>query len=207
VEIQASHARVASPEETSGIGLDPRKQSISARSIAHDGARYVLVEWAKTVARDAVRNADLYGYESALAEAAFRVGPFGVAVRLERTERPEEDRLSEPFRTPRPSTDLSINGITQWSTATLHIAAPDVTRGRLSGVPFVEGTVLSAAARYPLSPFTPQRLYGTTHLTMVTAGLRVTVGGTHARMGRYGVANTSGPAIGSMSPGSVMHQH
>jgi hypothetical protein len=207
LELQASHARVASPEEITGIGLDQRKQSISARSISPDGTRYLLIEWAKTVAHDAVRRSDAYGYESALAEGALRIGPVGVALRLERTDRPEEDRLAEPFRTPRPASDLSINGLTRWSTATLHLAAPDVTRGGLSGVPFMEGTILSGAGRFPQSAFTPQRLYGTSRLTMVTAGFRLRFGAPHARMGRYGVADLSGPAIASMSSGSAVHHH
>jgi hypothetical protein len=207
LELQASHARVASPEEITGTGLDQRKQSISTRAISSDGHRYLLVEWARTVERDAVRRSDVYGYESALAEGALRLGPFGVALRFERTERPEEDRLADPFRTPRPSADLSINGITRWTTATLHLAAPAVTHRRLTGVPFVEAALLSAAARSPQSVFTPQRLYGTTRLSMLTVGLRVGLGNDHARMGRYAVAEVNGPAIGSMSAGSAMHQH
>lgn len=206
VELQASHARVASPEEATGIGLDQRKQSVSGRVISLDGGRYFLAEWARTVERDAVRKSDLFGYESVLAEGAIRVGAAALALRLERSDRPEEDRLMEAFRTPRPATDLSINGLTRWTTATLHLAAPTFTRGPLSGIPFVEAAVLSARARNALSPITPERLYGTSRISMLTAGLRLALGPSHARMGRYGVADPGGPSIGSMSvPGS--HQH
>jgi hypothetical protein len=207
VELQASHARVASPEEASGIGLDQRKHSISARAISAAGNRYLLVEWARTAERDAVRRLDVFAYASALAEAAVHAGPLGVALRLEQSERPEEDRLAEPFRTPRPSADLSINGITRWRTVTLHVAAPAVTRAGLSGVPFVEGTLLHAAPRSPQSLFTPLGLYGTTRMNMLTVGIRLRAGQPHARMGRYGVADMGGPVIRTMSGGTTAHQH
>ncbi|CAN5854113.1 hypothetical protein BH11GEM1_BH11GEM1_20000 [soil metagenome] len=123
-ELQASYARVASPEDASGAGLGQRKRSVSARYISTNGARYLLAEWARTVQHDASRNEDAFGYESSLVEGAARAGPLGIALRLEQSDRPEEDRLVEPFRTPRPSPDLSINGITQWRVATVQLAAP-----------------------------------------------------------------------------------
>ena len=207
LELQASHARVASPEESSGIGLNQRKQSVSARAIAPDGARYLLVEWERTTERDAVRSRDVFGYGSVLAEGAVTTGPFGLALRLEQSERPEEDRLAEPFRTPRPSTDLSINGLTRWRTVTLHVSGPVQGRGFLVGSPFIELARLSAEPRNPQSLFTPERLYGTAHFAMLTAGIRMRIGGAHARMGRYGVADTNGPAIGSMAGSVTEHQH
>ncbi|CAN5168202.1 hypothetical protein BH09GEM1_BH09GEM1_23260 [soil metagenome] len=207
VELQASHARVASPEEASGIGLDQRKQSISGRAISGNGRRYFLMEWARTVERDAVRQNDVFGYESALAEGAVQIGSMGVALRVEQSGRPEEDRLAEAFRTPRPSTDLSINGLTQWRTATLHIAAPALRHGGFAGTPFLEGALLSAEPSSPQSVFTPERLYGRSHFTMLTAGIRVIVGGAHSRMGRYGVADVGGPPFAGMAGGSGSHQH
>ena len=197
-EIQVSYARVASPEEPSGFGLDQRKQSISGRAIAPDGARYVLAEWARTVERDHTRKSDVFAFESALVEGAMRAGPLGVALRLEQTDRPEEDRLLDPFRTPRPSRDLSINGITRWRGATLHLAAPTVTRSAFAGFAFVEVAHLSAATRDVRSLFTPDRLYGTSRFWMLTGGARLRVGNAHARMGRYGVAAVAAPAIGTM---------
>jgi hypothetical protein len=187
-ELQASYARVASPEEPGGHGLDQRKQSFSARSATSDGARYVLAEWARTVERDHDRNANVFGYESALVEGSFHAGPLGIAMRLEQTERPEEERLADPSRTPRPASDLSINGTTQWRVATLHFEAPSVTRGVLSGFPFPELERLAASPRDSRSLFTPERLYGTSRFWMLTAGFRLRVGDAHSRMGRYGVA-------------------
>ncbi|MEO7458392.1 MAG: hypothetical protein ABIY52_19185 [Gemmatimonadaceae bacterium] len=199
LELQGSYARVASPEQPTGFGLDQRKQSYSARGISSDGMRYALAEWARTVERDHDRDQAIFGYESVLVEGALHAGPLKVALRLEQTERPEEERLADPSRTPRPSTDLSINGITRWRVGTLGVGAPRVTAGWLSGFPFVEGAILHAASRDARSLFTPQRLYGTSHFWMLTAGVRLRAGDPHARMGRYGVALPAGPAIGTMA--------
>lgn len=206
VELQASHARVASPEELSGYGLDQRKHSLSARSISGDGTRYVLVEWAKTTDRDPVRSRDVFDYASVLAEGAVQAGPMGIALRVEQSERPEEDRLAAAFRTPRPSTDLSTNGITRWRTVSLHVAAPASRRRTVDATPFVEVAALSADPRHPQSVFTPDRVYGTSRFLMLTAGVRVRGGDAHARMGRYGVADTGGPAIGGMQPRETQRQ-
>lgn len=137
-----------------------------------------------------------------------RVGHLGVALRLEQSDRPEEDRLQDPYRTPRPATDLSINGITQWRAATLQLDPPAVTSRALSGFPFLEVARLSAAPRDARSLFTPDRLYGTARFWMLTAGVRLRAGATHARMGRYGVAASAGPSIGTLAGGaSPPHSH
>ena len=187
-ELQASYARVASPEEPTGHGLDQHKQSISARTTSRDGDLYLLAEWARTVERDHDRNVDVFGYETALVEGSVRAGPLGIAMRLEQTERPEEERQADPSRTPRPASDLSINGITRWRVATVQVAAPSVTRGPFSGFPFLELGRLAATPRDARSFFTPQRFYDTSRFWMVTAGVRLRAGDAHSRMGRYGVA-------------------
>ena len=207
-ELQASYARVASPEDASGAGLGQRKRSVSARHLSTNGARYLLAEWARTVEHDATRNEDAFGYESVLVEGAARAGPIGIALRLEQSDRPEEDRLVEPFRTPRPSPDLSINGITQWRAATLQLAAPGTSFHAISGIPFVEVARLWAGARDARSVATPDRLYGTSTLWMLTLGMRLRAGEAHARMGRYGAADIGGPAIGTLGSGnSAVHTH
>jgi hypothetical protein len=207
-ELQTSYARVASPEEPGGFGLDQRKRSISGRLISATGDRYALAEWAHTTDWDHSRREEVFSYESLLAEAALRVRRIGIAVRVEQTERPEEERLNDPSRTARPHSDLSINGITRWRIATLHVAAPPVTWRSLTGFPFVEAAVLAATPSDPRALFTPVRLYGGSRFTMLTVGWRVRAGGSHARMGRYGVALGEGPAIATMSAGSgSTHAH
>lgn len=188
-EVQASCARISSPEVPSGFGLDQRKRSISARMASAPGRRYALVEWARTVEFDHTRREDAFSYESALAEGALGVGPLDIALRLEQTDRPEEERLADPFRTARPATDLHITGITRWRTATVAIAGTAVTWGTVAGVPFVELSRLAATARDARTLFDPELVYGRTPLWMLTAGIRIRAGGAHSRMGRYGVAD------------------
>ena len=110
------------------------------------------------------------------------------ALRLEQTDRPEEDRLAEPFRTPNPHTDVSINGITRRRVPTAQVAAPAVTSGVFHGFPFLELARLSASSRDARSFFTPKRLYATSGFWMITAGIRFRAGDAHERMGRYGVS-------------------
>jgi hypothetical protein len=189
-ELQLSHARVASPEMPSGFGLDQRKWSASARGASRDGSRYALVEWARTVERDHLRREDTFAYATILGEGAIRAGPVRLAIRLEQTERPEEERDDQdPFRAARPHTDLSILGITRWRTATLHVDAPVVTWATVAGVPFTELSRLSASPRDAPALFTPAGFYGASRFWMVTAGIRLRAGPAHDRMGRYAVAN------------------
>jgi hypothetical protein len=186
-ELQTSYARLSSPEVPNGFGLDQRKRSVSAR-IASMNGRYALVEWARTVEHDHTRREDAFSYESALAEAALPIGRFGVALRLEQTDRPEEERLADPFRTARPATDLHIAGITRWRTASVAVSAPAVTWGTVAGVPFLELSRLAATARDARTLFDPEIVYGRTRFWMLTGGVRIRAGAAHDRMGRYGVA-------------------
>jgi hypothetical protein len=192
VELQASVARLASPEVPNGFGLDQRKQSASARVGARDGFGYLLAEWARTVERDHTKGEDAFAYETALVEGAVRVttrgAPMLVALRLEQTGRPEEERLADPFHTARPATDLHIAGITRWRSATLHVDAPAVTWSVLAGLPFLEISRLAAQVHDPLVLFSPEAFYGRSRFWMVTAGIRLRAGDAHGRMGRYGVA-------------------
>jgi hypothetical protein len=188
VELQGSYARVTSPEEVRAFGLDQRKRSVSARYLSPEGGRYLLVEWARTVDVDPARDAEAFAYESALAESALSVGPVSVALRLEQTDRPEEERLADPFRTPRPATDLAISGITQWRSATAAVTLPGATLGPVRGYPFVEVERLTASKRVATGVFDPARFYGNDAPWMASVGVRIRVGPAHARMGRYGVA-------------------
>lgn len=189
-ELQSSYARIASPEQADGLGLDQRKQSISGRVASVDGSRYLLAEWGRTVEHDHLRREDAFAFETALVEGRIGLGRVGMALRLEQTERPEEERLEDPFRTPRPHTDLHITGITRWRTATLHVDGAGVTRGRVHGVPFLEISRLEASARDVRAVFHPEAFYGRSRFWMTTAGVRLAAGARHARMGRYGVARS-----------------
>ena len=211
LEVQASYARVASPEHVSGVGLDQLKRSISARFVSSTGNRYVLSEWARTIEHDAVRGLDVFGYETALIEGAATVGPIGVAARLEQTERPEEERDTDPFRVPRPASDLAIGGITRWRAATLALTFPSPFSGPIRTYPFLEAARLSTAGKDARSLFQPRSFYGSRAPWMLSGGVRIRYGTPHARMGRYGAALPAGPTIEALAaPGEnskTVHDH
>jgi hypothetical protein len=193
-ELQASYASVRSPEQPTGFGLDQQKRSVSGRFVSHSGERYLLTEWARTDERDRNRDIAVFGYETALLEGATTVGPIDLGLRLEQTDRPEEERLADPFRTPRPATDLSIAGITRWRTATAAVAFPGATLGPLRGYPYIELERLAASPRSETDIFDARQFYGSP-IWMASVGVRVRYGVMHPRMGRYGVALPAGPTL------------
>src|SRR4029078_9447965 len=91
LELQLSRAKVHSPEHREGAGLDQLKWSASARAEGMMGTRraYGLLEWAAT---DQASGA--FRFESWLGEGAIVLGRARPYLRLERTERPEEERTS-----------------------------------------------------------------------------------------------------------------
>ncbi|GLC26621.1 hypothetical protein [Roseisolibacter agri] len=201
LELSASHAWVPSPEEPTGVGLDQRKSSLAARwatadRAASDGAvtdsaagGYALLEWART---DEVRGARrAFRYQSVLAEAsAWRpvLGtPVALAARAERTGRPEEERLLDPFRTVRPHFEQNVLGITEWRILTL-AASVRPRAGRLRLAPFVEAARAEPRALVRPSAFQPQLFYRARVQWTLAAGVRLGLGRPHGRMGRYGVA-------------------
>jgi hypothetical protein len=191
VELQASDAHVTSPELFSGGGLDQRKLNFSARIEREiNGTRiYGLSEYAHTVLFH--QGHPGFVFSSYLTEASATRSGWNAAARYEVTVRPEEERLRNPFRSVRPPTDNSIAGRTRWQTASLHLARSfDVNA--LRAAPFIEVQRSHAEALNPPAVYEPQRFYGSNVLWTVSAGLRVAIGMIHTRMGRYGVAESSG---------------
>ena len=114
--LSASVASVQSPEFASGDGLDQRKRSGSARFRREAGSlRYALVEYANT--REFSGSRQAFAFSSVLGEAQWALGPILLGARAERTERPEEERTSSPYRTVRPLLDFNILGRTYRVTA------------------------------------------------------------------------------------------
>jgi hypothetical protein len=190
VELSASAARVESPEFREGLGLDQRKASAVIRieqpTAAGAGARYLLVEWART--HDDRRGRLAFTFTSFLAEGAYcRAGTWS-ALRVERTTRPEEERQIDPFRTPRPQIEFSILGRTRWTTATAAVGTTAARIGVLTVAPFVEATYARPAAVESLAAFAPHDFYGSDQLWLLSLGARVNLGHRAHRMGRYGVA-------------------
>jgi hypothetical protein len=205
LEVGGSVARVKSPEVQSGHGLDQRKSSVVARfnHETTDTWRYALVEWAQT--RETDQGATITSLHSVLGEAAAcRWGIIG-AVRAERTDRPEEDHLLDPFRTPRPPLDLSNLGVSRWTTLSASLSAPQARVGIVTGRPFVEVERLHVEAGDPPGIFNARQRYGSNRMWMLSAGVRLRAGSMHDRMGRYGVAlpgETS--SAGRDMPGTAM---
>ncbi|HEX4935386.1 MAG TPA: hypothetical protein VFV33_19530 [Gemmatimonadaceae bacterium] len=196
-ELSASAARVQSPEFATGQGLDQRKEAASLRWAAQPGSagarRYALVEWARTREGNR-RQDDIFTFQTVLAEGGAVVRGATIAVRLERTERPEEDRLSDPYRTVRPLLDFNILGRTRWGIVTANVAAPASTWGRLQWSPFVEAAWLRPRALSRPTPLDPVAFFDASQLWLWSAGIRLHAGTMRPRFGRYGVAIPAAPA-------------
>jgi hypothetical protein len=199
IEVSGSYAAVRSPEDPDRIiGLDQRKWHAAARLERGTpiGSAYLLAEWAHTGEFDAGR--PIIHYESLLAEGALCGRHGNAALRLERTERHETTRLEDLFRYPVPHDDVQIIGLTRWTAATVRLGTPTVGAGVLRVLPFVEGAVARPEDRIPGAAFTARGFFGGTPLWMLSVGARLSAGGAHARMGRYGVA--AGPSHAHGAP-------
>lgn len=186
IELQASHARIESPELPSGDGWDQRKWGAAARySREHAFGRvYALAEWKHTTEVD--RGADLFGLSSVLMEGALDIGGWRPAVRYEWSERPEEQRGSDPFRTPWPHAGGHVLGITRWNIVSARIERAAEAAG-VRMAPFVEASH-ARVSETAGGVFDPEEFYGATRLWTLNIGIRFGAGMHPTRMGRYGVA-------------------
>ncbi|MGD8278824.1 MAG: hypothetical protein PVH00_12385, partial [Gemmatimonadota bacterium] len=186
IELAASHARVKSPEHALGGGLDQRKWTASARydGRLRDSRLYALLEWGETY--EYASGVRTYVFTTVLGEAGLTRGGWRSALRIERTTRPEEERLADPFRSGRPHGDENIVGATRWNTVTWAAGRAFTLRG-LALEPFAEAA-RSRVAEITGSIFDPLEFYGSTTLWNLSFGMRVRTGATHMRMGRYGAA-------------------
>ena len=200
LELQGSRAKVHSPEHRAGAGGDAVKSSVSVRwyDTPPWGERYLLAEWARTS-----ELGGFFVFHSLLAEGMLRRGRWSGGYRFERTDRPEEERLVDPFRTRRPHFENSILGIGRWTLHTLHLATDFIPAGRRLQLTFFGEGTLGQVRKLDLGIFDPVSLYGTTAMRQVSVGVRVGWGMRGHRMGRYGVL-ASGPADHDLP---MMHQH
>jgi hypothetical protein len=182
LELQGSYAHVHSPEHRPGAGPDQAKVSLSARWEGPVGGRpvYGLVEWARTSEADG-----FFVYHSFLAEGAWTGGRHRLYYRFERTERPEEERISD-FRSLRPHLENSILGITRWTVHTAGYALQRLSLGPVRLEPLTEisvGSIDLLGGAFEVEPF-----YGDDRWWSWTLGLRIAGGSPMHRMGRYGAA-------------------
>lgn len=185
-EIQTSYARVKSPENPSGQGADQRKQSASIRLEDAQHSGYALFEWART--GDYIGPTRSFTFTSLLAETWTRYDRISGGIRIERTERPDEARLADEFRTPVPATDFSIAGRSRWTIVTAGVAANAVSVRGLSILPFGEVARAQAVPTLRPSGFDPRQFYGSDRIWSVSVGVRLAFRMSYMRMGRYGVA-------------------
>ncbi|HEY4321242.1 MAG TPA: hypothetical protein VGM77_08705 [Gemmatimonadales bacterium] len=184
LEVQGSLAHVHSPESRTGAGPDDNKQSLSARFDRVNGTteRYALLEWARTS-----EAGGFFVFHTVLGEAMMAHRGVRVSYRFERTERPEEQRLLDPFRALRPDPDLGLLGVSRWTLHTLHVAVDlrQPIRGLLLA-PFGEVT-LGSVHGVGGGVFDPVAFYGGTGVHTLSVGVTASVGMRGHRMGRYGV--------------------
>src|SRR5690606_31525338 len=96
------------------------------------------------------------------------------ALRLERAERPEEERLADPFRTPWPHGGGHVLGITRWTNASVRLER-SIGTGRLGIAPFVEGSMAHVTETAD-GLFDPRELYGSQTIWTVSIGARLRAG-------------------------------
>ena len=215
VEFQASYANVKSPELDRGGGLDQRKWNVALRfenePATHAGMgempmehehmnstmkmsegtsgkwrRYALVEWGRSSDYDAGDEA--FTFNTMLAEGELGRGRLAVGARLERTERPEEERLADPFRTQLPATDFSILGRTRWDIVSARLSARAYASKSVALTPFVEVGRQHVTELAKPSAFDPKGFYGSDTMWSFSAGLTISAGTIHRRSGTYGAA-------------------
>jgi hypothetical protein len=184
VELQVSRADVHSPEHRPGQGPDQTKWNLSGRwqrDIAGLPV-YAMIEYARTE-----EASGFFQYHSWLGEAQVQKSRHRAYYRFERTERPEEARLIDPFRTQRPHLDNSILGISRWTVNTGGYGFTLIrTRSGLNIEPFVEFSRSRVKALSGL--FDPQTLFGDDTIWSGSVGVRMVWRMLGHRMGRYGVA-------------------
>jgi hypothetical protein len=191
LELQGSYAHVHSPEHRPGAGPDQDKVSLSARWEGPVGGHptYGLLEWARTS-----EAGGFFVFHSLLAEGAWTGGRHRLYYRFERTERPEEERISD-FRSLRPHLENSILGITRWTVHTAGYAVQGLRLGPIRLEPLTElslGGIGLLRGAFEVEPF-----YGDDRWWSWTVGLRIAGGAPMHRMGRYGAA---APAMGADHP-------
>jgi hypothetical protein len=196
LELQGSHAKVHSPEHRPGAGTDQHKWSLSGRWSRPLGQLpvYGLVEWARTS-----EASGFFVFHSLLAEGAWTAGRHRLHLRWERTERPEEVRLSS-FRSLRPHLENSILGTTRWTIQTIGYQLEGLVAGPVRLEPLAEishGRISKVGGGL----FNVTDLYGKNRFWSFSVGLRIAAGGAMHRMGRYGAVEDPG-----MTP-SMEHHH
>ena len=188
LEWEGSRALVRSPETRDAVGLDATKWSTALRWDRPLLGRpvYAMLEWART------REGDAFTLATVLFETQVTAGRHHPYLRLERTDRPEDERTLDPYRDVRPIIENSVLGVTRWTIGTLGYAVDAGRTWRVSWKPFVEGSLIGIKS-VGSGLFNPAVFYGTDRHWSVTTGIRLSWGMEDHRMGRYGRSEMTMP--------------
>ncbi len=196
VELTTSFAQVESPEHRGGQALDHAMWHTAVRFARPVGGTdvYVMAEWAHT------DEEGVFAFASLLAEAEVRRGRHRPYVRVERTDRPEESRVfGDPFRSVRPHHENGNIGITRWNVVTAGYGLALGAAGPARAEAVVEAARARVAARTGI--LDPAGFYGRNTIGLLSVGVRIGVGRSLHRMGRYGAMEDDDTA------GAARHAH
>jgi hypothetical protein len=196
LEFQTSTASVLAPEHPEAEGHHQRMFSIGGRLERSIAGRpwYVMAEWGRTSEADGA-----FIFHSFLGEGATTMGRHRLYYRFERTDRPEEERLSA-FRTPRPPLDDNLLGITRWTIHTIGNRFAIWRPGNAVIEPFVEGSLIQVN-KVGEGIFNTRDYYTKDRIWSLRVGMRVGLGMMGHRMGRYGLL------VQPMGPRHEEHMH
>jgi hypothetical protein len=143
-----------------------------------------MAEWARTS-----EAGGFFVFHTLLAEGACTLGRHRLQYRVERTERPEEERVSV-FRTLRPQIENSLLGITRWTVQTVGYEVDALHIRELRLRPLAEISY-GSIAKVGGGLFDVGDLYGNDAFWSLTVGMRLGLGEPLHRMGRYGALEES----------------
>ena len=189
MELSGSRAKVHSPEHRPGAGTDAWKWHLGARieRPLGGGRLYALGEWART--------AEAFGFfvfRSVLLETAWSRGRHAPYYRFERSDRPEDLRTTDPFRSLRPHLENSIAGTTRWTAHTVGYSVGLTSASRLDLRPFVE-VAFGTMRNIDGGVFQPRVFYGRESFNTISLGLKASWRLAGHRMGRYAGLLEDGP--------------
>jgi hypothetical protein len=182
VELSVSRAKVHSPEHRPGAGTDAWKWHVAGRidRPLGGGRIYALGEWART--EEAF---GFFVFRSVLVETAWSRGRHQPYYRLEQSDRPEDVRTTDPYRSLRPHLENAITGTTRWTVHTLGYSVGLAGGSRLDLRPFAEAS-FGTMRNIDAGVFQPDVFYGRESFVTLSLGFRAGWGLVGHRMGRYG---------------------
>ncbi|HTO72480.1 MAG TPA: hypothetical protein VMJ30_01615, partial [Gemmatimonadales bacterium] len=183
-----------------GAGSDNWKWSASARAERPllGGWGYLFGEYAHNSEFDG-----FFQFRSWLVEGAWTGGRHRPYLRYENTDRPEEERTSDPYRSPRPHLENSITGTTRWSIVTAGYGF-ELFPGRKYSVEPIAEVSHAAIKTIGGGIFDPEVFYGGSTFWRLAIGARLSWRMKGHRMGRYGVLD--GQVAPALLPMSASHQ-